>query len=101
MFFLGLCPECSLKLNYHSKKREIKRLDKPKKPKRKHIKRGSKDRTTKDNSTSDEGECSNSCKIDNDVDKNKNDESPWANHKPVETKSRDEEMEDYLQDLLL
>lgn len=28
-------------------------------------------------------------------------ESPWESHKPIETKTREEEMEDYLQDLLL
>lgn len=44
---------------------------------------------------------SNSSKEDSSSQNDGVEESPWANIKPAETKSRDEEMEDYLQELLL
>nr|CAH7718478.1 unnamed protein product [Callosobruchus chinensis] len=95
---IRLCPGCSKKLNYHTKKREIKRLNKKihKKPK------CNKQSDTQDASSS--KELPSSQEVNNDstlVSTSNSVESPWENHKPVEVKSRDEEMEEYLQDLLL
>lgn len=90
---IRLCPECSRKLNYHSKKREVKRIDRKKQGKKK-------DKKTKEIEAEDEVLEVNTPSTSS----TKNDitgESPWENQKPIETKSRDEEMEEYLQDLLL
>lgn len=112
---IRLCPECSTKLNYHSKKREVKRL--------KRSKYNSKIDNNDRNSGSDVKESSTSSSVYNNSDTNTSDnlnnrneidrkpkckevgandeQSVWENHKLIEPKSRDEEMDDYLQDLLL
>ncbi|GJQ81659.1 hypothetical protein Trydic_g8537 [Trypoxylus dichotomus] len=95
---IRLCPHCSKKLNHHSKKKEIKRL-------RKKGKIKSKSRSPKEKQeNNDDGSSSSSSKdieiIENES-KSQSNESPWENLKPIEVKSREEEMDDYLQDLLL
>lgn len=91
---IRLCPECSRKLNYHSKKREVKRIDR-----KKHGKK--KDKNTKEKETKDEIVSIDTPSTSTSSKNETIEESPWVNQKPIETKSRDEEMEDYLQDLLL
>ncbi|GLV41087.1 uncharacterized protein CBL_04611 [Carabus blaptoides fortunei] len=87
---LRLCPLCSEKLNYRVKKREVKRLGSKTK---KHSKM--KNKTTesveykKDESDSDQNE-------DN---KNKH-ETHWSQPQNVTEKSREEEFEQYLEELL-
>ncbi|EFA12378.1 protein FRA10AC1 homolog [Tribolium castaneum] len=87
---IRLCPDCSLKLNHKSKKREVKRLKSKKKKKVKKREKG-------DEEGGEEGGTSQP-KSDSEPETS---ESPWDQHKPEEIKTRDEEMEDYLQDLLL
>ncbi|XP_056644316.1 protein FRA10AC1 homolog [Diorhabda sublineata] len=93
---IRLCIDCSKKLNYHSKKKEIKRLKKKKSncKKKDHFQEPSCSTVI---SVPEEIEEQNVEEKVSETDK----ESPWENHKPVEQKSRDEEMEEYLQDLLL
>lgn len=90
-----MCPGCSKKLNHHSKKREVKRLKKRSKIKSK---------AESSNSVEDSGEkpCDEITleSAEEDI-QTKSEESPWENLKPVEIKTRDEEMEDYLEGLLL
>nr|XP_023028051.1 protein FRA10AC1 [Leptinotarsa decemlineata] len=105
---LRLCPKCSKKLNYQSKKREVKRLKKkrilPKENK------SSKGNVLEDNCSATSSNsllCEKEEEDERDIEESSdtsvllNEESPWDKHKPVESKSRDEEMEEYLQDLLL
>ncbi|CAG9770793.1 unnamed protein product [Ceutorhynchus assimilis] len=104
---IRLCPSCSKKLNYHSKKREVKRLQKKAKYKDKigettstvvkvveakdseSISKEDEDSSVRDSSSQIEESTSQTA------------ETPWEEHKPMETKSREEEMEDYLLDLLI
>ncbi|CAK1585378.1 unnamed protein product [Parnassius mnemosyne] len=100
---LRLCPDCSEKLNYKSKKREVKRLKKNQKKKKR------KDKTSSDVVTSDE-ECQPDLEnqpepstsqeaLETEVDKA---ESLWKKGvQEVEEKTREEEFEEYLEDLLL
>lgn len=96
---VGLCPDCSKKLNYHTKKREVKRL------KRKHHTASKKKKrisTGEGSSKLDDGAESAAANKEIEEKQDENvDDSPWSNQKPVETKSREEEMEEYLDDLLL
>lgn len=81
-------------MNYGSKKREVKRLKKKVRRKdRKKSKVMGETSETKTDSESDKGAVEDAKTVES--------ESPWEQHKPEEVKSRDEEMEDYLQDLLL
>lgn len=108
---IRLCLDCSKKLNYHSKKREVKRLKRSTDKSKTYI--------SNLNNTCDSEEPSTSSKFDENnkqsnsvtiVSEDKNcesedtcadDEKLWENHQQIEPKSRDEEMEEYLQDLLL
>lgn len=102
-----LCRNCSKKLNYHSKKREIKRLRNIK-VNSVNISNNKVSENVKPSTSFTESVCeisednmitkndkNNKCKL------NTDDESLWENHKQMEPKSREEEMEEYLQDLLL
>ncbi|XP_066149261.1 protein FRA10AC1 homolog [Euwallacea fornicatus] len=97
---IRLCPTCSKKLNYHSKKREVTRLKKKEKnrTKKKDIKELNSSVESRDKTETSElmKETAGPSRLSQSLD-----ESPWEEHKPVEVKSREEEMEDYLQDLLI
>ncbi|KPJ19835.1 Protein FRA10AC1-like [Papilio machaon] len=100
---LRLCPECSEKLNYKSKKREVKRL---KKSQKKRKKKGKCNDETDMISGDECTEC-----LDNPpepstskepVQPEEKDESLWKKGvQEVEEKTREEEFEEYLEDLLL
>jgi protein FRA10AC1 len=110
---LRLCQECSDKLNYHSKKREVKRLKKNKKEK----KRSSKEKDEAGEETS--GSSKESTELSNQEDSESipstsndtliksirnpvADESIWTKKlTESEDKSREDEFDEYLQDLLL
>lgn len=105
MIFSGLCPGCSKKLNYHSKKREIKRIKY-----NKLVGNQNSEKTTdyKDDISAEDSHTIQVEQEENEAketpsicDKPSTNESPWENLKPVESKTRDEEMEEYLQELLL
>ncbi|KAF7284316.1 protein FRA10AC1 homolog [Rhynchophorus ferrugineus] len=92
---LRLCPPCSTKLNYHSKKREVKRIKKTAKrdiPKNKNnvkpIVNVNLDPAKEINASS------SNCDNPENTDK-------WEHQKIENEKSREDEMEEYLQDLLL
>ncbi|CAG9860065.1 unnamed protein product [Phyllotreta striolata] len=98
---IRLCPDCSKKLNYHSKKKEVKRLKRKRHVSETNeksvINETSSIKTTQNSPNSSVAEVLEEPTINAAT----SDESPWENHKPIEQKSRDEEMEDYLQSLLL
>lgn len=103
---IRLCPKCSKKLNYHSKKREVTKLKRKAKSKGKSPKTGrreSAESCSTEGNNADDVSMPSSSSVDHDsLENNKvSDEAPWEEHKPVEVKSREEEMEDYLQDLLI
>lgn len=90
-------------MNYHSKKREIKRLKKSSKKKHK-VKKQATDIpscSSSDITCTDSDEEEETVEEPENIEKTRSDETPWEQHGPVETKSREEEMEDYLNDLLL
>lgn len=111
MLLRGLCPDCSKKLNHHSTKREVKKL---KKERRKHGKSKNKGnsspscstsvRTTSDSAADDEEFDSETLpgKTD-DTEKNVDamEQQCWTKPLDIEDKSREEEFDDYLEDLLL
>ncbi|RZC39824.1 FRA10AC1 -like [Asbolus verrucosus] len=96
---IRLCPDCSRKLNHHTKKREVKRLDR-KKHRSRHKKAKKRESGGETPETS-ESRVDSESEDAQTEEESRTVESPWDKHKPVESKSRDEEMEDYLQDLLL
>ncbi|XP_050679129.1 protein FRA10AC1 homolog isoform X2 [Leptidea sinapis] len=104
---LRLCPECSMKLNYRSKKREIKRLKKGNKKKKKNS-----DEEGHDNDVETEENLEAERIEENIIEPStssiqteltdETDSNLWKQGAPeTEEKSRDEEFEDYLEDLLL
>ncbi|XP_065156181.1 protein FRA10AC1 homolog [Atheta coriaria] len=98
---IRLCPECSLKLNYHSKKREVKRLKKSSKTGKSKPKEQKAKKDSSDSDSSDDKPSSSHEEQPETGSNEEKDSNPWENVKPVETKSRDEEMEEYLDELLL
>lgn len=95
---VGLCPDCSTKLNYRTKKREIKRLKRrDKHSKKKQI---ADNEEVADNESTEGGSCSDMGETST-VQVQEEADSPWTTQKQIDLKSRDEEMEDYLEDLLL
>jgi protein FRA10AC1 len=105
IIILGLCDLCSEKLNYHSKKREVKRLKKQHKSKS----TGTKEPSTR-GSTIDPQSPTSSQRI-----SQEREESPirqeqidpiteddlWKQKNEPELRGRDEEFDEYLADLLL
>ncbi|XP_022919561.2 protein FRA10AC1 [Onthophagus taurus] len=89
---IRLCESCSKKLNYHTKRKEVKRL------KSKKFKNTSMKEKKKSQSCSSTEIVEDNNEI-NEVDKGET--SLWANLKPVEIKSREEEIDEYLEELLL
>lgn len=106
----GLCPSCSKKLNYHSRKREVKKL---KKEKRKSGRpRYQENQSSPSCSTSvalSHKLVSDDERFDADVVPGKKVEKNveslekqcWTKPADVEDKSREEEFDEYLEDLLL
>ncbi|XP_049872320.1 protein FRA10AC1 isoform X2 [Pectinophora gossypiella] len=101
---LRLCPECSEKLNYRSKKREVKRLKKRHKKKKKNKEKDDSGEESGEESLEAaeiEMEPSTSTAAENTTVESVN-ESLWKKGvQEIEEKSREEEFEEYLEDLLL
>lgn len=111
---IRLCPPCSKCLNLHSQKREIKRLKKNKR-KSKELKSRSKDPVEIDCSTSSEQIPKNPDSKERieeeNTDESENEETAekiekltedcWAKVPEIEDKSREQEFDEYLEDLLL
>ncbi|XP_030025514.2 protein FRA10AC1 homolog [Manduca sexta] len=98
---LRLCPECSNKLNYKSKKREVKRLKKNHKRKKEKNKDGS-DSEIEESPRTSPGASDEPCTSTADETVTNADESLWKKGtQELEEKSREEEFENYLEDLLL
>ncbi|KAJ0183272.1 hypothetical protein K1T71_001248 [Dendrolimus kikuchii] len=98
---LRLCPDCSVKLNYKSKRREIKRLKKNRKSKKDRGKnvnnKKSEENSTEATETVNEASTSSGIQT-----TENNQESLWKKGvQETEEKSREEEFEEYLEDLLL
>ena len=107
---LGLCGDCSDKLNHHSKKREVKRLTKSKRkqtrsPKSSDIKselRSPQEPSSSTNSTpipQDSHEDPTDTREEPEIVRSSNQESLWKKSDEVEHKDRN--FDDYLEDLLL
>lgn len=123
VLFSGLCPDCSVRLNYYSKKREVKRIKKQiKKDGKKGKTKGSSSPGTSNQNENDAEELqvtslngieSNNSDRDSetddaqDSDHIQSDKSVptvdkcWAKIPDAEDKTREEEFDDYLADLLL
>ncbi|RVE59496.1 hypothetical protein OJAV_G00189060 [Oryzias javanicus] len=116
---LRLCPECSFKLNFHHKRKEVKAKSKnkvsqenqePVKKKKKRRKsssaRSKKHKKRRDHSsTSSSSESQNSEKEDSDGEdelEGQSESDHWRGPAPaVEEKSREEEFDDYFEDMFL
>ncbi|XP_072932688.1 protein FRA10AC1 homolog [Epargyreus clarus] len=100
---LRLCPECSDKLNYRSKKREVKRLKKSEKKKKKnknkdHSEESDSNDVTETDRIPDEEPSTSSTVAMETVEE----DSLWKKGvQETEEKTREEEFEEYLEDLLL
>lgn len=93
-----MCPPCSVKLNYHSKKREVKRI---KKSAKKHIPSSKNEIKIATNVNIDPGNEVNASSSRDDKCYNLKNTDEWEQQKTEDVKSREDEMEEYLQDLLL
>lgn len=93
---IKLCEDCSAKLNYHSKKREVKRLKRKRKSKinsEKEISNVQESTESLEMIEKEPSACTTSWKEET--------QSPWSQKCDVEVKSREEEMDDYLDELLI
>ncbi|XP_025829679.1 protein FRA10AC1 homolog [Agrilus planipennis] len=98
---IRLCPNCSRKLNYYTKKREVlKKKNKLKVKKASSIKKDNLPKESIDNTKQYPKAQTSKTDIE-DKNNTQKESSTWENLQPVESKSREEEMEDYLNDLLL
>ncbi|KAJ0060455.1 hypothetical protein NL108_011900 [Boleophthalmus pectinirostris] len=115
---LRLCPECSFKLNYHHKRKEVKAKTKTKKvleenrtasPKKKHKRKHSRSERHKHKKRSDHSPSSSSSDASSDKDpegaeecEGQSEADHWKGPAPaVDEKSREEEFEDYFEDMFL
>lgn len=89
--FLGLCPACSDKLNYRVKKREIKRLSRSK------IKKVKQRKCDEETPIAKEDEEAGPSRNADQVEK---EDTLWAHPQETIEKTREEEFEEYLEDLL-
>uniref|UniRef100_A0A6M2DGY9 Protein fra10ac1 log isoform x2 plutella xylostella n=1 Tax=Xenopsylla cheopis TaxID=163159 RepID=A0A6M2DGY9_XENCH len=97
---LRLCPDCSVKLNYKSKKREIKRLKSSKKIKKlSKTSEATKEKISIKNKTDQESESDK--EIDKEPSSSSGTENPWTKSQVIEEKSREDEIDEYLEMLLL
>lgn len=108
----GLCPDCSKKLNYHSKKREVKKLKKERRksgrsrhPGSQSTSSGSTSGALPSKSAADVEETDAQVDVGTTIRSEKQVESLekqcWTKPADVEDKSREEEFDEYLEDLLL
>ena len=105
-----LCPDCSYKLNYHSKKREIKKEKKMKKEAKKRRRRKN-DSDDDEEDDDDDDESGSAAPRDvkgsgagaSDAGPSQDPATHWKGPAPKidEDKSKDEEFEDYLEDLFM
>lgn len=105
-----MCPSCSEKLNYHSRKREVKRLKKrkisPKKSVDKDVHDEDQPKTATTSSSLEEvseieGTSFEITSHQSSFQKPTTDEGLWKKSQEADLKGRDEEFDDYLNDLLL
>jgi len=106
-----LCPDCSYKLNYHSKKREVKREKKLKKKQKKRRKKEKRDDSDEEEEDEEEGDkedragSSSDTSVDGSCSSGVSSDPAehWSGPAPKidEEKSKDEEFEDYLEDLFM
>ena len=111
-FIVGLCSDCSYKLNYHHKKKEVTRVKKNKKDKKdKNIKKrsshGKEDKVDKisdlaqDSIQPDEDADAAATGSSKEQEPNSSTDIWRENQQTTEEKSREEEFEEFLQDLFL
>ncbi|KAF5290895.1 hypothetical protein FQA39_LY14575 [Lamprigera yunnana] len=100
---IRLCSDCSLKLNFHSKKRELKRIQNKRVSVRSKVKCiiSEEDSVLETEMSKDQELVQPVTHSSEPNDSAVEESSAWENLKVDESKSRDEEMEDYLQELLL
>lgn len=107
----GLCPDCSKKLNHHSKKREVKKLKKERRKSGRSKYQGNESSSCSSSvslsikSATDNEKTDDAVVVRTNVEMEKNGESLekqcWTKPSDVEDKSREEEFDEYLEDLLL
>lgn len=121
----GLCPDCSTKLNYRSKKREVKKLKKlakikpHKRSKHRSTSDNESDSDKTDNTETDQGESSRNTEthrsddsdtadpadtiaVPSETNADESADGNWSKKQSnVEEKSREDEFDEYLEDLLL
>lgn len=99
--FSGLCPGCSYKLNYRSKKKELKRISK-KKPKPSTSSGSSSKSLPKSTESPSEETDSSTDKQSKEKEENEGESNIWKESgNAAEERSRDEDFEEYLELLLL
>lgn len=100
---LRLCPECSIKLNYRSEKREVKRKKSVKRLGT-NLKSSSDKSVTSGNRESEQAETDpSSAQTQNNIENTDTDESNIWKENPIQDieKTREKEFEEYLEDLLM
>lgn len=96
--FQGLCPDCSSKLNYRSKKREVKRIHKQRSNKKKHPSDKREKTDVRENLTEEESESNSTSEDRSEIEAS----SIWKDAaRPEEERGREEEFEEYLEELFL
>lgn len=95
----GLCPDCSSKLNYRSKKREVKRIHKQRPNKTKHPSDKKREKTdVRENLAEEERESNSTAEDRSETEAS----SIWKDAaRPEEERGREEEFEEYLEELFL
>lgn len=98
---VGLCDDCSHKLNYHQKRREVTKQKKKRSKNKTKKHKSDQMKHEKDKESSDEGGDTEP-KAENQSQEPSGSANIWReNQQTVEEKSRDEEFEEYLEDLFL
>ncbi|XP_075468914.1 protein FRA10AC1 homolog isoform X2 [Ascaphus truei] len=105
----GLCPECSYRLNFHHRRREVqpnvtKGQEEEGEPARKKskISRSQKKKKSKDSSTDKQDDAGEKDTDDNEDDEGTSDADFWkGSNQETDEKSREEEFDEYFQDMFL
>ncbi|KAM4636558.1 protein FRA10AC1 homolog [Discoglossus pictus] len=109
---LRLCPECSYRLNFHHRRREVQpnkskmkrktEQDEHGEPSRKRSKKSHSSKKTNAKDTSDKPDDSSERDTDDEEDESKLDADFWkGSHQETDEKTREEEFDEYFQDMFL
>ena len=96
-----LCPECSIKLNYHHKKKEVRKKSKKKHKEKKNKKKRKRSKSSDGDDSSDEKSDVKNPRIDEKEQEKKASEVWSAPVQAEQEKSREDDFSEYLDDLFL